>query len=332
MEARDAVTSNISTRLRILEEGAVSQQKKLQSDLDALKVQNIEDLLELRNDFNKKKEEELSEIRNERKKQDLQVESLVSIVTELELLFLCTKQELQHEPLDAACQNKVNELHLWANHQVQNLETQVADLRNSLDKCLHLGTLVREMQCSMSEQKRCHDSLKEQVQNALERFGQEKGQWCREIAPLKIDGSGLHQKLESCMIEAEGCKKHQEKKLSQAESNASNFKNSFQAAPALYDKLLSFVPAPDKSGGSQIACRDANLGLLRSAFQEQSNVEMKAREVQAELLMTPLKTSREIQADQQSTVIALDAALMQVGGGPKYDSAIINDNHSVHRL
>jgi hypothetical protein len=248
------------------------------------------------------------------------------------MLFLCTKQDLQHEPLDAACQNKVNEPHLSASHQIQNLETQVADLRSSLDKCLPLGTLVQEMQCSMSEQKRCHDSLKEQVQNALERFGQEKGQSCQEIAPLKIDASGLHQRLESYMIEAEGCKKHQEKKLSQAESNASNFKHSFQAAPALYDKLLSFVPAPDPSRRSQIACLDANLGLLRSAFQEQSNVEMKAREVQAELLLTPQKTSREIQADQQLHMIALDAALMQVCGGHTYDSTLINDNQSAHGL
>jgi chromosome segregation ATPase len=363
MEAQDAAISSISTRLKILEEGAVSQLKKFESDLAALREQHGEDLLKLRNDINKKQIEELLEIRNEQQKQELQAERLVSIVTELEQLYACTKQDLQHEQLNAACQEKFNELQVWANHQVQNLETEMADLRSSLDKCMPLGTLVLDMQRSIAEHRRCHDSLKEQVETDLERFEKEKDQLREEIAPLKIDVSGLKievpvldqkmqgyviklegyteqqekrlsqaesnasnaiqsfqdvqalcvgldQKLESHIIQAEGCKEDQERRLSQAESNVSNAVQSCQDVQALCDKLASAVPAADPTGRSQIACLDADLDLLRCACEEQANIQKKVREAQAH---------------QQRHLIALDAALMKLGGGHKADSAIIND-------
>jgi hypothetical protein len=290
-----------------------------------LKEQHVEDLLELRNDFNKKQAEELLEIRNEQAKQEIQAERLVSIVTELEQLFVCSKQDLQPEQLNAAWQDKFNELRVWANGQVQSLETEFADLRSSLDKCLPLGTLVREMQSNISEHKRCLDSFEEQVRNDLEMSEQGKDQLRKDIVSLKSGLSGLDQKLESYMIhseectedqekrlsqaesdasnvlqsfrcvqsvcvaldqklddymiQAKGCKEHQEERLSQAESSASNVTQCAQGAPALYDKQVSIDTATDPTMrsqiDSQIDCLDAGLGLLRSAFEEQANSQMK---------------------------------------------------------
>jgi hypothetical protein len=221
MEARDAVVSNILTRLKILEDGAVSREMKFQSDIVTLKEQHFEELVELRNDFNKKHVEELLEIRNKQAKQE---ESLGAIVTELEQLLPCTKEDLQHEQLNEAWQVKFNELQVWAKRQVESLETE----------CLApLGTLVRQMHVNMSEHKLCHDSFKEHMQNDLERLKQEKDQLHEEIAPLKIDMSGLGQKVESYMIQAVGWKEHQEKRLSEAESNASNVMVFFEDLHAL---------------------------------------------------------------------------------------------------
>jgi hypothetical protein len=264
MEARDAVISDILNRLKVLEDGAALQESKFQSDLVAVKEQHVQELLELRNDFNKKQAEELLEIRNEQEKQEQQFEKLGSIVIELEQLFSCTKQNLHHEQLNAAWQVKFDELQLWANRQVQSLETEYLS---------PLGTLVRKMQCSLSEHKQCVDSFMEQMQNDFEKFKEEKDQLREEIAPLKINISGLDQKLRSCvirveeckehqvksvknvmqyfqdvhalcagldqkmeshMIQAVGCKENQEKSLSQTESNASNIEKSCQAAQALH--------------------------------------------------------------------------------------------------
>jgi hypothetical protein len=309
MEARDATTADIATRLKIVAEGAVLQEKRFQADLVAFREQHVEDLSELRNEFNKKQTEELLEIRNEQEKQEVQAERLVSIVTDLEQLFLCTKRDLQLEQLNATWQDKFNELRVWANGQVQSLETELADLRSSLDKCLPLGTLVREMQSSMSENKRCHDSFEKKVRNDLEVSEQGKDKLHKEIVCLKSDFSGLDQKLVSYMIQIQECKEHQEKRLSQAESDASIVMQSFEdvhaVCVALDQKLenymiqikgckehheerlsqaesstlnvtqcpqdapaFSFVPATDPTGRSQIACLDADLGLLRSAFED----------------------------------------------------------------
>jgi hypothetical protein len=54
------------------------------------------------------------------------------------------------------------------------------------------------------------------------------------------------------------------------------------------------------------------LGLLHYAFQEQASVQIK------------------VCADQKQLLVALDAALMKVGGGNKSVSTIINDSHSAY--
>jgi hypothetical protein len=288
MEARDAVLSDILARLKILEEGAVVREMTFQSDLVALKEQHVQELSELRRDFKKKQVEELLDIRKEQEKQEHQFEKLGSIVTELEQLFSCTKQNLQHEQLNADWQVKFNELQLWANRQVQCLETEYL---------APFGTLLRQMQGSMSEHKRCHDILKQQVRNDVERFKHERDQLREEIAPLKIDISGLGQKLLSCIIRAEEYKEHQEKRLSHAESNvlqyfedvhafiqavgckehleerifqaesksnASNIEQCTLAHLALYDELAS-VSATDPTARSEIDCNPRLQALLLRA-------------------------------------------------------------------
>jgi hypothetical protein len=55
-----------------------------------------------------------------------------------------------------------------------------------------------------------------------------------------------------------------------------------------------------------------DFGLLHYAFQEQASVHIK------------------VCADQKQFLVALDAALMKVGGGHKTVSTIINDSHSAY--
>lgn len=167
LEARDVVATEISSRLQTLEEAAVSHASKLPSDCVGVRGDKeldgamAVDLLELRNDF-----------RIQQDKQTQQAERLVSIVTDLEQLFLCTKQEPQKEPSECDWENKFNELQTWVNQEVQGLEAQFCDLRNSFDKCLPLGTLVREMQGNIVEHRHCHESFKDQIQKDLERLHQ----------------------------------------------------------------------------------------------------------------------------------------------------------------
>jgi hypothetical protein len=251
MEARDAVVSDILARLKILEDGAVLREKKFQADIVALKEQHVEELLELQDDINKKHAEEMLEVRNKQEKQEREFERLGSIVARLEHSFSCTKQDVHYEELSSACQVKLNDLELWANRQVQSLETE---------NLAQLGTCVRNHQGSMSEHKPCQDSFKEHTWNDVDKFRQEKDQLREEIASLKIDISGLDQKLESYMIQAVGWKEHQEDSLSQAETDASNSEQSCQGVQALYDKLA--VPATDPTASAEIDCNPRLQALL----------------------------------------------------------------------